>query len=195
MDQHSGNTAGAAPLLADHPALDLLNTEARANGSAVDFWQADGDVLDWLRRCGADADGRAAPAGLLQAARSLRSCVRGLVEQRKLGGPVDPAELNRILQAFTTYPVLEATGTGALRLARRSAGTTAAALLGPVAEAAASLLAEGDFSLVRQCEHPDCVLWFYDRTKGHKRRWCSMTLCGNRYKAAQFRKRAGAAAA
>ncbi|HEX8403835.1 MAG TPA: CGNR zinc finger domain-containing protein, partial [Duganella sp.] len=45
-----------------------------------------------------------------------------------------------------------------------------------------------------QCEHPECILWFYDRTKSHKRRWCSMALCGNRYKAAQFRKRSQGAA-
>jgi predicted RNA-binding Zn ribbon-like protein len=50
-------------------------------------------------------------------------------------------------------------------------------------------LVAGDFSLIRRCEHPECVLWFYDRTKAHKRRWCSMALCGNRHKVAQFRKR------
>jgi predicted RNA-binding Zn ribbon-like protein len=59
----------------------------------------------------------------------------------------------------------------------------------PVAEAAAQLLAEGEFQLVRVCEHPDCTLWFYDRTKSHKRRWCSMAVCGNRHKVAEYRKR------
>jgi predicted RNA-binding Zn ribbon-like protein len=58
-----------------------------------------------------------------------------------------------------------------------------------VAEAVAQLLVEGNVALIKQCEHPDCILWFYDRTKAHKRRWCSMALCGNRHKAAQFRKR------
>jgi predicted RNA-binding Zn ribbon-like protein len=62
-------------------------------------------------------------------------------------------------------------------------------MLGQVAEAVAQLLVEGDATLVKQCEHLDCILWFYDRTKAHKRRWCSMATCGNRYKAAQFRKR------
>ncbi|MEN0036847.1 MAG: CGNR zinc finger domain-containing protein [Cellvibrio sp.] len=78
---------------------------------------------------------------------------------------------------------------GNWNLVRTANGETAKALLGPVAEAVAQLLVEGNFELVKQCEHPDCILWFYDRTKAHKRRWCSMALCGNRYKAAQFRKR------
>jgi predicted RNA-binding Zn ribbon-like protein len=59
----------------------------------------------------------------------------------------------------------------------------------PVAEAVATLLAKGDFSLVRKCECPDCTLWFHDRTKSHHRRWCSMALCGNRMKVAAFRAR------
>ncbi|GGG49117.1 hypothetical protein [Chelatococcus composti] len=37
--------------------------------------------------------------------------------------------------------------------------------LGPVADAVARRLAEGDPTLFKQCEHPECVLWFYDRTK------------------------------
>jgi predicted RNA-binding Zn ribbon-like protein len=63
------------------------------------------------------------------------------------------------------------------------------AVLMPIGEAIARLLVEGDFDLVRQCESTDCTLWFYDRTKSHHRRWCSMSMCGNRAKVAAFRAR------
>ena len=36
---------------------------------------------------------------------------------------------------------------------------------------------------IRRCQHPACVLWFYDTTRNSTRRWCSMTTCGNRAKA------------
>jgi predicted RNA-binding Zn ribbon-like protein len=36
---------------------------------------------------------------------------------------------------------------------------------------------------IRQCQHPACVLWFYDTTRNETRRWCSMATCGNRAKA------------
>ncbi len=36
---------------------------------------------------------------------------------------------------------------------------------------------------IRSCQHPDCVLWFYDTTRNGTRRWCSMAVCGNRAKA------------
>nr|WP_090396707.1 CGNR zinc finger domain-containing protein [Natribacillus halophilus] len=39
---------------------------------------------------------------------------------------------------------------------------------------------------IRECEHPECILYFVDTSKSGKRRWCSMELCGNRQKAADF---------
>ena len=58
-----------------------------------------------------------------------------------------------------------------------------------MAELAAELVVSGDFELIRKCESDECVLWFYDRTKSHRRRWCSMAACGNRHKVAAYRER------
>jgi len=111
---------------------------------------------------------------------------------RTAGRPVPVEALNGYLQACPTTLRLEQDQAGALLLDREMHGDAVATMLGPVAEAAARLLVEDDFSLVRQCEHPDCILWFYDRTRSHRRRWCSMARCGNRQKAARLRKRSGA---
>jgi predicted RNA-binding Zn ribbon-like protein len=62
-------------------------------------------------------------------------------------------------------------------------------LLTPIAEAAADLLCYGNFAYLKKCEGADCVLHFYDTTKNHSRRWCSMAACGNRAKAATFYQR------
>lgn len=185
-----------APAVGDHLAMDLLNTEARVDGETVDYWRDGGDVLAWLGRQGiaahaAEVDGDE----LLAQARALRALARRLVVQRKEEGSAgDIGALNAWLHAHVSAPHLERDGAGNWTLVRMASGAPVAALLGPLAEAVAQLLVDGQFELVRQCEHPDCVLWFYDRTKAHKRRWCSMALCGNRHKAAQFRKRGGAAA-
>ena len=89
-----------APLLADHPALDLLNTVVRAEGGIVDTWQSDQDVLRWLVRTGL-LESKAAPAlrrgALLDAARTLRETLRPLLVARKTGKRIDPAALNRFL--------------------------------------------------------------------------------------------------
>jgi predicted RNA-binding Zn ribbon-like protein len=39
---------------------------------------------------------------------------------------------------------------------------------------------------IRKCEHDQCILHFVDTSKAGKRRWCSMTTCGNRYKAQTY---------
>jgi predicted RNA-binding Zn ribbon-like protein len=40
---------------------------------------------------------------------------------------------------------------------------------------------------LRLCGSPECRWAFYDRSKNHSSRWCSMTSCGNREKARRFR--------
>jgi predicted RNA-binding Zn ribbon-like protein len=176
-------------VLADHPVLDMLNTLAAMDGAPLEFWRSDEDVQAWLERTGWDLpEARFARGELLQAALALREAVRALVEQRKAGGQGSPDVLNRFL-ATPSHPRLDWSASGEPRLETVRATATAEQYLAPLAEAAAELLVEGDFNLVRECEHPDCVLWFYDRTKSHRRRWCSMALCGNRHKVAEFRKR------
>ena len=185
-------TQSGAPMLGDHLAMDLLNTEARDDGKAVEFWNTDDDVLQWLARYGIvpAVEGKAFTTGeLLTQAKALRALARQLITEFKEEKSPEISELNQYLHAFETTPSLTKDTEGKLKLSRISHSNSIGTLLGPVAEAVAQLLVEGNFTLVKQCEHPDCILWFYDRTKAHKRRWCSMALCGNRYKAAQFRKR------
>lgn len=185
-------TPSAAPMLADHRALDMLNTQARKDGAVLDYWQSGDEVLRWLEQAGISAEAASAVDRdqLLVQARALRMLARRLVEQRKEDTAEDIGALNAYLHACPSTPHLEQGSDGKLVLTRIARGEPIASLLGALAQDLAQLLVEGDFSLVRQCEHPDCVLWFYDRTKAHKRRWCSMALCGNRHKAAQFRKKA-----
>ncbi|MGY2291040.1 CGNR zinc finger domain-containing protein [Pseudomonas sp. SDO528_S397] len=179
-------------VLADDPVLDMLNTRANVEGAPVEFWQDDADVGRWLVRLGWCEEGalpRFEAGALLDTARALREVIRGLLERRKAGLQGDPAVLNGFLRKAVSHPHLHWSAPGELRVERQRKQQTPEQFLSPIAEAAARLLVDGDFSLIRTCEHPDCVLWFYDRTKAHKRRWCSMALCGNRHKVAEFRKR------
>jgi len=181
-------------MVGDHLAMDLLNTEASVNGETVDFWHTGEDVLRWLGLYGigpARVDGTVDLNLLLTRAKALRPLVKRLIVERKEERLGDIAGLDAYLHAHVSAPHLARDSEGRLTLTRVDRADPVASMLGAVAEAAAQLLVEGDFGLVKQCEHPECILWFYDRTKAHKRRWCSMAVCGNRYKAAQFRKKAG----
>jgi len=57
----------------------------------------------------------------------------------------------------------------------------------PIIDATAELLAEEDFSRIRKCE--SCVVHFFDTSKKGSRRWCSMNICGNKFKVAAYQRR------
>ena len=176
-------------LVGDHPVMDLLNTVVRQGGGLVDLLGSDADVLRWLERAGLAGDAEKLPPGrLVDAARRLREMVRRLVTQRKDGRRMDAGPLNEFLALGRSYCELRQRA-GAAVVVRRYEGGRAEAQLARLAEMAAEFLAAADFDLVRRCEGEGCVLWFYDRTKAHRRRWCSMKMCGNRHKVAAFRER------
>jgi predicted RNA-binding Zn ribbon-like protein len=62
-------------------------------------------------------------------------------------------------------------------------------LLAAVAQSAADLLTSRRLNLVRECAADGCGWLFLDTSKAHRRRWCSMAICGNRAKAQRHRQR------
>jgi predicted RNA-binding Zn ribbon-like protein len=62
-------------------------------------------------------------------------------------------------------------------------------LLAAVARSGAEILTEGQGARMRVCANPACGLFFCDTSRTHRRRWCSMAICGNRHKVASFARR------
>lgn len=62
-------------------------------------------------------------------------------------------------------------------------------LLAAIARSAAEIISEGTGAPIRVCSNPSCGLFFYDTSRTHRRRWCSMSKCGNRNKVAAFSRR------
>lgn len=178
--------------LGDHPALDFLNTVVRIDGELVDTLQNDGDVLRWLAQAGWPVQEQETvnlqPSSLLDMARSFREIIRAAIE-RRTAEKQNVAVLNAILAEALSHPKLVPDIDGGLRLERQWRQDSLAQMIAPVVEAAAVLLATGDLSRIKKCENEECVLWFYDRTRSHHRRWCNMATCGTRHKVAAFRKR------
>ena len=180
--------------IADDLALDFINTSFGVGPSHRECLGSDESVLQWLQRTGSitAATGempRGRSGTLVKAAIELRETARDLVACRKAERVGNPAVLNRFLALDQSRKELEWRHGRRPTLRVQRHLPTVEAVLVPVANAVATLLTEGDFQLVRTCESSDCTLWFYDRTKAHHRRWCSMALCGNRAKVASFRAR------
>jgi predicted RNA-binding Zn ribbon-like protein len=62
-------------------------------------------------------------------------------------------------------------------------------LLAAIARSAAEIIVEGAKARLRMCANPACGLFFSDNSRTHRRRWCSMAVCGNRHKVASFARR------
>jgi len=60
-----------------------------------------------------------------------------------------------------------------------------------IADATADLLTNTETSRIRRCE--TCVVHFLDISKKGSRRWCSMNICGNKFKVAAYQRRKRAA--
>ncbi|MGA8740365.1 MAG: ABATE domain-containing protein [Terracidiphilus sp.] len=60
-------------------------------------------------------------------------------------------------------------------------------LWAPIIDGTADLLANAESSRIRKCE--SCVVHFFDTSKKGSRRWCSMSICGNKLKVAAYQRR------
>lgn len=177
----------------DNLAINFINTRRMVEGQLTDTLQSDSDVTAWLKRLEVPAAKGSLPFNdgvLLKGARKLRDIALAAIQDRKSGKKPSFAALNRFLSQAPSHAVLTTGNVRSIRVIRIYGKETVEEFLAPLAEAIAELLANGDFELIRHCEGDACVMWFYDRTKGHRRRWCTSTGCGNRAKVAAFRARA-----
>ena len=191
--------------LADHLSLDFVGTEFRQSGEYQDQLETFDNLRDWLKQAGLLANPEAAALAkrcsakrserVLSVARELRKAIRTAVEAILDGKPVPPGPIRVINNLLIKRD-------GHFQIERRSAQLERRfvsgvgdplALLAPLAESAADLLCEANPALIRKCADESCDLLFYDSTKNHRRRWCSMGACGNRAKVAAHRARQRAA--
>lgn len=188
--------------VANDSSLDFVNTEVILDGVRTELLQNFSDFAEWLEKAGIASTGNAhrlreewadtpETNRSLQTARELRSQLRTSVENIVNSGRL-PGSLAGALNRHLKYPRLAdevIPAKGRLQIQSRWLLEKPADLVVPVAHLAANFFSSADYSAIRKCENPDCILFFYDTSKNHSRRWCSMGLCGNRAKVAAFRKR------
>jgi predicted RNA-binding Zn ribbon-like protein len=137
-----------------------------------------------------ETDPRSAHA-LLTRALNLRDALREIFTALVHHEQIDPTwtkPINDILRITEGHDELTQTdGRWKLQFVARETGLDW--LLAAVARSAAEIVLEGEAAKVRVCANPACGLFFCDKSRTHKRRWCSMAICGNRNKVASFAKR------
>jgi predicted RNA-binding Zn ribbon-like protein len=108
----------------------------------------------------------------------------------RLGPPEALAVLNRELTLARRHERLIQTNDG-FRLGWEGDGAALDRMIWPVAVSAADLLTGDELHRVGRCPGDECGWLFLDTSRGARRRWCDMRLCGNRAKVRRFRQRQG----
>ncbi|MGO4684847.1 CGNR zinc finger domain-containing protein [Hyphomicrobium sp. 2TAF46] len=205
------NIRPAPIFIADAKGLDFLNSLATPVDTPVEWLGSGDDLLAWLKAADLVPTDvlKTLKAGALPGeldavaaqARSLREWFRGFVRKHK-GRALKPSALqqldplNRILERDEVFGQVAprdqnttVTQGSFLMWVEQRRWRSPESLLQPIAREMANVICNEDFNLVRACEGHACTLMFVDRTKSHRRRWCSMAVCGNRAKQAALRER------
>ena len=121
----------------------------------------------------------------LRRALDLRDAMRALALVHN-GGPRAP-EAEQTLEQIAAAALGVRFENGVPRLVGTAPGVAGAlaTLVGVVVEAAAA----GTWSRLKACPGEACGWLFYDRSRNRSRRWCDMTVCGNRTKTRAYRAR------
>lgn len=186
-----GEFRDGMPFLGGRTWIDLVNTRPLdPSGAPVDLIATPAAFAAWTRAAelpvAAPASSEAWAAehatvtGLRDALRDLFETAR---QRRALDGPA-LASVERVLDAAKLRLGLDA-GDGGLRLVEHlEAGPS-----GAIAVDFARFICDFEPERLKHCANPACSMVFYDVGKNNRRRWCTMSLCGNRDKVTRFRRR------
>lgn len=197
------NTNAPPPLfVAGHPAVDFLNTAYAPGGQQIETLVDGRALLDWMASAQLLTEeesaalqrrfSRKALDATAHEARTVREWARTWLTAWRANPARDSSEEIEVLNKLLAREERErelVVSKRRLALVDRSRIADANALLAPIAVAIAQLVSQEDPALVKACAGADCTLWFLDRTKAHRRMFCSAAACGNRAKVAAFRLR------
>ncbi|HYM01174.1 MAG TPA: CGNR zinc finger domain-containing protein [Blastocatellia bacterium] len=179
-------------------SLDFLNTRPVIDGNPVELLLDSTSLLRWLAAAGLLAKqevntiAKVWPAkadAILEKLRDFRETWRPVVLQLEAGEFPSSAFLIKLNELLAQHPFVDeiARSGPALKRRRRFDPRRPDDTFGPLLDETVNLLTTADRSRIRKCA--SCVLHFYDTSKKGTRRWCSMQICGNRFKVAAYSQR------
>lgn len=192
----------------EHRALDFLNSICAPWGDDIEWLVNGADLLAWLQAAKllTQADvallsARYSSTQLDQIARDarrlreeFRGVVRAIVENHETVSLAMLSPFNHLIEADCQYLQAvpnqeESADDDQIVLTWQRRWQRPEQLLSIIAQCMADLLVSPNLSRVKLCQGPTCTLWYVDVSKNQRRRWCTMSVCGNRAKAAAHRAR------
>jgi predicted RNA-binding Zn ribbon-like protein len=182
--------------------LGFINTLEHERGGEVEHLDSASEALHWffahqlmhaetlqlqLARLRADP---AAAERTLARIRRVRAAMRELADAAVERRPAQHRQVEEINRALRTpYTIYLVPGPDGVSMDHRHEGDPIDGALARLAESIARELSQGHPERLRVCANEDCRWIFNDTSRSGRRRWCDMSTCGNRAKAARHRAR------
>ncbi len=173
---------GGMPFFGGWLWLDLLNTVLSDGRTTRDLIATRDALASWLSCAGFGDDGQNQPID------GFRELLRTAVDPLRLGDGIPPNVLRVVNEALAGVSLrlrLEADGDGLRLVETLDLGDFG--VKGAIARDFARFVCEQEPQRLKRCDNPACSMVFYDQGKNNTRRWCAMSLCGNRDKVARYR--------
>ncbi len=144
-------------------------------------------LRDWLVARGLMEGAQSLGDADLRHAIALREAMRSMIGGNS-GLRVYPVDLATLNEAATASRLRMKFGAdGLARLEPEAAGAVGA--IGRLVASLYAAMQTEEWDRLKLCGSGTCRWAFYDRSKNHSSRWCTMASCGNREKARRFRKK------
>ena len=194
---HNSDWRDGFLFVGNHLVVDFLNTCPVQNGKPMELLPDLYALLRWFQAAGLlsflevgslrEQWGESARARrTVEAMREFRERLRKEVLAWERGSAAHHTAIDELNRLMAVHPML-------IRLKESGSAPSPEMwfelrqpedLFAPLAYGAAMLFVNVDRHRVRKCDQ--CVLHFHDTSKKGTRRWCSMQLCGNRFKVAAY---------
>lgn len=204
LEHHSSEASddgrhGHQASLAD--GLDFVNTLSYNKSEAHEHLTDAATAVTWLQEHAllhkemadailadaADADGE---ERLLSRIRRVRAALRELLDAAVEKRPPQNAALKEVNRALRAPYVIELVpAADGVSLDHRHEGDPISGAMARLSEAVTRELTGDDSRRLRICANDECRWVFNDHSPAGRRKWCDMSSCGNRAKAARHRER------
>lgn len=199
-DDHGQGRHGHQASLGD--GLDFVNTLEFDKGVPTEELVDQATAIRWLQAHallhGSTADrmlreldnDEEASDKLMQRVRRVRAALRELLDAAVERRPPQSAALREVNRALRAPYIIELVpAADGVSLDHCHEGDPISGALGRLSEAIARELTQGDPRRLRVCANDECRWVFRDNSSAGRRKWCDMSTCGNRAKAARHRER------
>jgi len=166
----------------EYDAIDGTPNEHLASPEAVSAWFAERGLVH--------ADSLTATDRDVARVHALRAAIREVADAVVEGREPRRSALDRVNRALRARAATElVVGPDGVGVGHRHVGDPLDDALGQVTAPLVRELSSGHPERLRVCANDMCRWVFYDESRAGRRRWCDMTTCGNRAKAARHRAR------